>query len=273
MVPNVVQHTFRRDTTPTVVALGRVIKDGRLRFLNISILLLHAGLTALFVTVPHLLLIRFALPLTQHSWLYLAIMVFAFVGMVPLVIIAEAKSKMKAVVSGVVLSLGLSTLLLQWAPCLWAVAFLLWVYFVGFNTLEATLPSLISKLAPVGYRGTAMGVFSTHQFLGSLSGGVGGGWLLQNFSSNGLFLVVGMLYIIWSVVCVYQPATRHLSIMAFSLPDGDEAMINVFADHLSNVKGVEDMQIFIDERTAYLKVDKKILDQETLQRLAPKANL
>lgn len=273
MVPNVVQHTFRRDTTPSAVALGKVLKDSKLRFLNTSVLLLHASLTALFVTVPHLLISRFGLPLAHHSWLYLAIMGFAFVGMVPLVIIAEAKGKMKEVVFGVVVLLGFSTLLLQWAPYLWAFGLLLWAYFVGFNTLEATLPSLISKLAPVGYRGTAMGVFSTHQFLGSFIGGIGGGWLLQNFSSNGLFLIVGLVLLLWSVACLCQPAIKQLSSIAFSLPDGDEVAMNEFADQLSHVEGVEDMQIFIDERTAYLKVDKKILDKETLQRLAPQANL
>jgi MFS family permease len=193
--------------------------------------------------------------------------------MVPLVIIAEAKGKMKEVVFGVVALLGFSALLLQWAPYLWAFGLLLWAYFVGFNTLEATLPSLISKLAPVGYRGTAMGVFSTHQFLGSFIGGIGGGWLLQHFSSNSLFLVVGLALLLWSIVCLFQPTIRQLSSVAFSLPEGDDAAITAFADQLSHVEGVEDMQIFIDERTAYLKVDKKILDKETLQRLAPQVNL
>ena len=166
-VPNIVQHTFRRDTTPSLQALGLVLKDAKLRFLNVSVLLLHASLTALFVTVPNLLIQQFALPLSQHSWLYLAIMGFAFAGMLPLVIIAESKGKTKAVLIAVMVLLGLSSILLQWAPYLWVFGLLLWVYFVGFNSLEAVLPSLLSKLAPVGYRGTAMGVFSTHQFMGS----------------------------------------------------------------------------------------------------------
>jgi len=273
VVPNVVQHTFKRDTTPSLVALGRVIKDGKLRFLNISVLLLHASLTALFITVPHLLIQRFGLPLADHSWLYLGVMGFAFVGMVPLVIIAEAKGKMKAVVFSVVLMLGLSAILLQWAPHLWVFGLLLWCYFVGFNTLEATLPSLISKQAPVGYRGTAMGVFSTHQFLGSFLGGIGGGWILQHYSNSTLFDVVGIVLMLWTVVCFMQPAPRQLNSIAFSLPEGEDDTLDALADQLAKVKGVEDMQIFKDELTAYLKVDKKILDKETLKRLAPQANI
>lgn len=70
-VPNQTQHTFRRDTTPSLVALGGVLRDARLRFLNISVLLLHASLTALFVAIPSLLIHRYGLSLGKHSILYL----------------------------------------------------------------------------------------------------------------------------------------------------------------------------------------------------------
>lgn len=272
-VPNIVQHTFRRDTTPSLVALGIVLKDSKLRFLNVSVLLLHASLTALFVTVPGLLIDQFGLPLSQHSWLYLAIMGFAFAGMLPLVVIAESKGKMKGVLVAVLILLGVSSILLQWAPYLWVFGVLLWAYFVGFNSLEATLPSLISKLAPVGYRGTAMGVFSTHQFMGSFLGGIGGGWLLQTHSSSGVFWVVGVMFLVWSMVGVAQPAPRQLSSLAFSLPNMTDEEVSKLADQLSEIQGVEGMQIFKDEQTAYLKVDKKLLDKDTLVRLAPQVTL
>ncbi|MDE8604439.1 MFS transporter [Marinomonas sp. RSW2] len=272
-VPNIVQHTFRRDTTPSLVALGIVLKDSKLRFLNVSVLLLHASLTALFVTVPGLLIDQFGLPLSQHSWLYLAIMGFAFAGMLPLVVIAESKGKMKGVLVAVLILLGVSSILLQWAPYLWVFGVLLWAYFVGFNSLEATLPSLISKLAPVGYRGTAMGVFSTHQFMGSFLGGIGGGWLLQTHSSSGVFWVVGVMFLVWSMVGVAQPAPRQLSSLAFSLPNMTDEEVSKLADQLSEIQGVEGMQIFKDEQTAYLKVDKKLLDKDTLMRLAPQVTL
>ncbi|TYL49099.1 MFS transporter [Marinomonas sp. IMCC 4694] len=273
-VPNSVQHTFRRDTTPSLLALGLVLKDARLRFLNVSVLLLHASLTALFVTVPNLLIQKFDLPLAQHSWLYFAIMGFAFVGMLPLVIVAEAKGKMKGVLIAVMLLLGVSSILLQSATYVWAFGALLWVYFVGFNSLEAVLPSLVSKLAPVGYRGTAMGVFSTHQFMGSFLGGVGGGWLMQHHSSGGVFWVVGVVFLAWSVVCVFQPAPRQLTSLAFSLPDlTEDKILTKLADQLAEIQGVEGIQIFKDEQTAYLKVDKKTLDKEALLRIAPQIAL
>ncbi len=272
-VPNIVQHTFRRDTTPSLQALGSVLKDSKLRFLNVSVLLLHASLMALFVTVPDLLINQFNLPLSEHSWFYMLVMGFAFVGMLPLVVIAESKGKMKGILVVVLVLLGTSSIFLQWASDLWWFGILFWVYFVGFNALEATLPSLISKLAPVGYRGTAMGVFSTHQFLGTFLGGVGGGWLLQNYSQSGVFWVVGVVFLAWSLVGFTQPAPRQLSSLAFSLPNITEEEITKLADQLTQIQGVEGMQIFKDEQTAYLKVDKKILDKDTLKRLAPQVAL
>ncbi|MFT2099639.1 MFS transporter [Marinomonas sp. 2405UD66-6] len=272
-VPNIVQHTFRRDTTPSLLALGEVLKDKRLGFLNVSVLLLHASLTALFITIPNLLIEHFDLPLSQHSWLYLTVMGFAFVGMLPLVIIAESKGKMKSVLVFVLMLLGASAILLQWTHSIWLFGVLLWGYFVGFNALEATLPSLISKQAPVGYRGTAMGVFSTHQFIGSFLGGVGGGWLLQSYSNSGIFWVVGVVFLAWSLVALAQAAPRQLSSLAFSLPNMTETEITKLADQLIKIQGVEGMQIFKDEQTAYLKVDKKILDKESLKHLAPQIAL
>ena len=272
-VPNIVQHTFRRDTTPSLVALGRVLKDGQLRFLNISVLLLHGSLTALFLTIPNLLINQFGLPLAQHSWLYLAVMGFAFVGMVPLVIIAETKGKMKGVLILVVAMLGVSALLLQWAPHIAIFGLLLWVYFIGFNTLEATLPSLISKLAPVGYRGTAMGVFSTHQFMGSFIGGLVGGWVLQTYSASAVFWVVGGAFLVWTLACYLQTPPKQLSSVAFSLTNTSEQAVSELSAKLAQVQGVEDMQIFSDEQTAYLKVDKKLLDKDALRQIAPQINL
>lgn len=40
------------------------------------------------------------------------------------------------------------------------------VYFIGFNVLEASLPSMVSKIAPSDLKGTAMGVYNTMQSLG-----------------------------------------------------------------------------------------------------------
>ncbi|MGB2065110.1 MAG: MFS transporter, partial [Marinomonas gallaica] len=160
-----------------------------------------------------------------------------------------------------------------WSAQLWLFAVAVCLFFVAFNTLEATLPSVISKLAPVGYRGTAMGVFSTHQFMGAFIGGAGGGWLLQHTSVTVLFSVIGGIWLMWAVVSAFQPAPKQVASMAFSVAAQTEDDVHQLKKQLMAIQGVEDMQIFTDEQTAYLKVDKKQLDKAALQRVAPQIQL
>ncbi|TPE49986.1 MFS transporter [Maribrevibacterium harenarium] len=273
VVPTPKQVSFRRDTTPSMVALGRVLTDRSLRYLNFSVLLLHASLTAVFVAVPLVLVQRYGLALGQHSLLYLIVMGLAFIGMLPLVIAAEAKGKMKGVLVIAVALIAASVALFALQLPLWLFAALICLFFVAFNTLEATLPSLVSKQAPVGYRGTAMGAFSTHQFFGAFIGGAGGGWLMGQLSMQVLFFAVAALWFLWFLFTLSQPAPRQLSSIAFTLPQDIEVNITELTEQLANIQGVEDMQIFTDERTAYLKVDKKQLDKAALARIAPQIAL
>ena len=268
-VPNVTEHTFKRDTTPSLVALKDVLRNGRLRFLNISVFLLHGSLTALFVAIPSLLIHRYGLSLGQHSILYLLVMGAAFVLMLPLVIAAEAKGLMKHVLTIVITIIGLATVAMEWASNVWLFGVTVCLFFVAFNTLEATLPSVVSKLAPVGYRGTAMGVFSTHQFMGAFVGGAGGGWLLQHTSMTMLFSIIGGIWLLWAVVSAWQPAPKQVTSMAFSVVAHTEDDVQQLTEEIMAIQGVEDMQIFMDEQTAYLKVDKKQLDKAALQRIVP----
>ncbi|MEC8483229.1 MAG: MFS transporter [Pseudomonadota bacterium] len=268
-VPNVTEHTFKRDTTPSLVALKDVLRNGRLRFLNISVFLLHGSLTALFVAIPSLLIHRYGLSLGQHSILYLLVMGAAFVLMLPLVIAAEAKGLMKHVLTIVITIIGLATVAMEWASNVWLFGVTVCLFFVAFNTLEATLPSVVSKLAPVGYRGTAMGVFSTHQFMGAFVGGAGGGWLLQNTSMTMLFSIIGGIWLLWAVVSAWQPAPKQVTSMAFSVVAHTKDDVQQLTEEIMAIQGVEDMQIFMDEQTAYLKVDKKQLDKAALQRIVP----
>ncbi len=53
------------------------------------------------------------------------------------------------------------------------------IFFSGFNVMEASLPSLITKAAPPDAKGTATGIYSSSQFLGIFVGGVVGGWAHQ----------------------------------------------------------------------------------------------
>ncbi|HAW23524.1 MAG TPA: MFS transporter, partial [Pseudomonas sp.] len=119
-------------------------------------------------------------PKEEHWWVYLTALVVGFFGMVPFIIYGEKKRQMRRIVLGAVAVLVLSELFLWWfGDRLWSLVGGMIVFFIAFNLLEASLPSLISKVAPAGGKGTAMGIYSTSQFLGSGLGGVLGGWLYQ----------------------------------------------------------------------------------------------
>ncbi|HEB98276.1 MAG TPA: MFS transporter, partial [Thiotrichales bacterium] len=176
LVPNPERSSVHRDAEPVPAQFRRVLTDGQLLRLDFGILSLHSILTASFVALPLILRDHLGVPSNHHWWVYLPVMALSVVGMVPLVIQAEGKRRMKPVFVLSVVLVGIAELWLAlWHDSLASVALALFVLYVGFNVLEATLPSLISKMAPPDSKGTAMGFYSSSQFLGAFIGGAGGG--------------------------------------------------------------------------------------------------
>jgi len=118
--------------------------------------------------------------LTSQHWLvYLPVVILSFLAMVPFIIVAEKKRKMKPIFIFAILLVAAAQLLMGGltADSKIALFVLLFLYFMAFNLLEASLPSLVSKIAPAGQKGAAMGVYSSSQFFGAFVGGAAGGWL------------------------------------------------------------------------------------------------
>ena len=182
--------------------LRDVLAHADLMRLNVGVFVLHAVQLAMWVSVPALL-VQAGLQTPEHWQVYLPAvsLSFLFLGVV---FAAERRGHLKkvfllSIVLMVVVELGL---LVQSAgtPGLAWMAVLLWVFFCGFNALEATLPSLASRIAPQGMRGTAMGVYNTLQSLGFFVGGLGGGWLVKSWGSPMLFLCCAGAMLVWLFV-------------------------------------------------------------------------
>jgi len=182
-------------------ALKAVLRDaGQLR-LNLGIFCLHVVLMAIFVVVPGALVRYGNLPLSEHWKVYLPVVLGSFALMAPLLIGAERGGRMKFLFLA---SIGLLLAVeLGFAVCLssfpMAVALLL-AFFVAFNVLEASLPSLVSRLAPAASRGTALGVYNTTQALGLFAGGAAGGWLAQHWGESSVFVFGIAVVALWLVV-------------------------------------------------------------------------
>jgi predicted MFS family arabinose efflux permease len=185
---------------------AEVLHNVELLRLNFGVLVLHATQTALFLVVPRILEAG-GLPVASHWKIYLPVMGLAFVLMVPAIIAAEKRGKMKSVMLSAITLILIGQLLLGAAPhTLSSVAAILFVYFLGFNVLEASQPSLVSKLAPGTRKGAAAGVYNTTQSIGLALGGVIGGWLLKVDGQSSVFFACSALVLAWLVVAANMKA-------------------------------------------------------------------
>ncbi len=270
LVPDPHQSHHHSDSEVTPALFGRMLRDANLLRLDFGVLCLHASLTALFVVMPLMLADpTHALLAQADQWkLYLPVMLLAFVGMVPLIIIAESKRKMKQVF---VLSIGLliiACLLLTWGQhSLFMAALALFIFFLGFNTLEASQPSLVSKFAPAAAKGTAIGIFNTSQFFGAFVGGLLAGLIYQPAAQNygTVFMLVAGLLAVWLVVALTMSQPPFLASRALPVQVADEAEAKALADALLAIPGVAEVDIIIEEATAYCKVDSKVVDEKAMR--------
>ncbi|MGH8458470.1 MAG: MFS transporter, partial [Nevskiales bacterium] len=162
-----------------------------------GIFILHAILTSLFVAVP-LALRDAGLDGPQHWQVYLPVMLLSIGLLLPLLRLSERGDWHKSVFLLCILMLAASQAgLALMHHGYWAMAALLLLFFTGFNLLEAMLPSLISRQAPAGHRGAAMGVYSSLQFLGTFCGGVLGGLVLGQHGLSGVFALSAGLALAW----------------------------------------------------------------------------
>jgi predicted MFS family arabinose efflux permease len=273
VVPTPLHQTVHRDAEPVPALLGRVLRDPQLLRLDWGIFALHLILTALFLGFP-LALRDAGLAPAQHTLLYLPVLLGSVAAMVPLVILAERYGRMKAVFVGAVAALGLALLgLYLAAPQLWQLALLLWLFFSAFNLLEATLPSLVSKLAPAAAKGSAMGVYSTSQFAGAFVGGALGGWAHHALGVHGVFLAGAGVALAWLVIALGMRAPGRLSNELRPLGAAVSAdQLDALGARLRAVPGVAEAVLVPEEGVAYLKLDRDRLDRAALDAiLAPDA--
>ena len=161
--------------------------------------------------------------------------------------------------------------LLLYHQAISSIVFFLLLFFCGFNLLEATLPSMISKIAPANLKGTAMGVYSTSQFLGAFLGGIGGGALYGAFGVDGVFASCVVITLIWLAVAFPMHPPRHLSNLLLHVGNLQQPEADLMSRRLSEIDGVEEAVVLADDGVAYLKVDKRLLDYDCLRRLVPQA--
>jgi predicted MFS family arabinose efflux permease len=179
--------------------------NGQLLRLNLGIFILHFVLMAGFLMIPGVLEEGAGVDRSEHWKIYLPILFLSLGGMVPLMGLAERRKKPSLAFFLGIATLALALGFLSLSPTGALIYFALWLFFIGFNYLEATLPSRVSKVASASSKGTAMGVYSTCQFLGAFSGGAMGGWILQTGGNQHLFVTALILALLWGALEVFSP--------------------------------------------------------------------
>ena len=182
--------------------LRQVLSSPALLRLNMGVFVLHAVQLAMWVAIPAFL-VQAGLGKDDHWQIYLPAVLGSFVlmgGVFPL----ERRGYLRAVFLSAIALIALVQVALLWvssgAPSIACLAWLLFAFFCGFNVLEATQPSLVSRIASASSRGAAMGVYNTLQSLGFFAGGVMGGQLVKSYGTQGLFLTCAALMVLWLVV-------------------------------------------------------------------------
>ena len=248
-------------------ALLPTLRHPDLLRLDLGIFVLHAMLMSSFIALPLALVEKAGLPKEQHWWVYLTALLISFFAMIPFIIYGEKKRKMKRVLLGAVVTLMLTELFFwKFGDSLRALVIGTVVFFTAFNLLEASLPSLISKVSPAGGKGTAMGVYSTSQFLGSALGGILGGWLFQHGGLSVVFLGGAGLAALWLAFAVTMREPPYVT--SLRLPLSPEALREAgLTERLKAVAGVTDAVIVAEEAAIYIKLDTELLDRATLEQL------
>ena len=196
-------------------SLASVLRNAALLRLNLGVFILHAVQLAMWMAVPAML-VQAGLPREHHWWVYLPAVLASFGVMGTTLFPLERRGYLRAVflsAVGLVALVQLGLLLEAGArPELWQLAALLFVFFCGFNVLEATQPSLVSRLAPAASRGAALGVYNTLQSLGLFAGGAFGGVLLGRLGAQGMFATCAVAMLVWLALAwpMRAPAASHL---------------------------------------------------------------
>ena len=260
----VLQHNL--DNKSIGQQLATVLKIGDLNRLHIGIFALHLTMTAIFVILPHQLNDVLGLSVRQQGLVYLPLLFIGFAVAIPFIIIAEKKRKMRQVFLAAIALMTVALALLALGGQVgFGIILGLLLYFMGFNLLEATIPSWISKRAPVANKATAMGLNSSSQFFGAFVGGAMGGLLLSqpNALAWGLLAII-MAASLLLIIPIADPP--YLSSTTVTIPKN----INIqdWSRQVLAVDGVDELVVMAKEQVAYLKLDKTQLTDLSRQELS-----
>ena len=272
LVPDPVRSKLHEDAEVQPARFGEVLKNKELLRLNFGIFALQCGMMALFTSLPFALQ-DLGLNKAHHWQVYLPATLIGLVLMIPAIIVGETRNKLKQIfLLGIALIFASQLGLLFGLHSVWLIGLSLIVYFIGFNILEASQPSLVSKIAPAELKGTAMGVYNTMQSVGLFSGGALGGLLFHHFGFNGVFAFCSVLIGAWFAIAAVAPAPAPVKNVVLPVGGAWQGRQDELHSRLKQLAGVEAISFSADGETVFIKALQQGFDEAAAKHILAGAN-
>lgn len=265
VVPSAPATRRHRDAQSHRDQLSEVLKNVALLRLDGGIFLLHATMTACFVVLP-LSLVDAGAAADDHWKTYLPAVGIALLVLLPMMGIASGKAKGRLVFLVSIAALAVVQLGFSLAATPLQLLLAIGLFFGFFSVLESMLPSLVSKLAPAGSKGTAMGVYSSGQFMGAFVGGSAGGLLFQAYGAQAVFLITALCCLLWLLFAWGMVMPARTAVVLIRSHSGAREGVKL-EQQLSAAPGVLDVFYDTDAEVFHLKLDKDTADADALRAL------
>ena len=267
-VPSPVRRVKINSERSLTKQISEVLKTPELLRLDFGIFALHCVLTAVFVAVPLALVHQVKLVASHHWQIYLPVMLISIVLMVPFLLISERKGALKPIFVGSISVMVVSqAILFAGYRHFWGIFAGLVAFFAAFNLLEATLPSLVSRTAPVDSKGMAIGVYNSFEFFGAFTGGTLGGWLYGHFSQPGVFAFAAGVLLVWTGVAMGMKGPAKRTTHTFHFPPTAKSQIEALVARLEAIDGVSEVVMVAEEGVAYVRTDGSSVNRDYLEAI------
>lgn len=255
-VPTPMHAHFHSDAQAVPAKIKDVLRDRQLLRLNFGTFCLHGAQMAMFMVVPFVIKANTGINENNHWLIYLPVLLTSFMLMVPAIIYAEKKAKLKPVfIAAVGLMLVTQIAFMFSLNSLFGIVLTLFSYFVAFNILEASLPSLISKMAPVASKGTAMGIHNTAQSFGMFLGAALGGWLSHRYGYSMVFLFCATMMGLWFLLALGMRTPPSVKTKMFHIQGYNDAQAKALAQDVRAMEGVYEVVAIPSETMLMVKLE------------------
>lgn len=268
LIPTPQVKTRNLDASVQGPQFGAVLADLSLWRLNFSVFCLHFLLVSSFSVFPSMFQQTGQIETNEHAWYYLVLLVASFLMMLPFMRLFDRMADGKPIMLVMVAFSGAAFMILgAWSTYVMVLVGVT-LFFMAFNLLEVVLPAQLSKISTAGSRGTAMGVYTTSQFLGIFAGGLVSGLILTVADPSAVMYANTGISIVWLLVMYTFPTLGRVGSRTIELKNLDGQPDTAAIDALLSVDGVIDAVVIESEQVAYLKVDEQQLDETRLAKIA-----